>query len=93
MAGAINGMVLNQLATIKYQVWNDKSVNSFWSATRLMVRTGGLRAFTRGIWATGLRDITFGVCYEVGRTELRHFWNVPPHVANMGESRFAMGFF
>lgn len=84
-AGAINGMVLNQLATVKYHVWNTRTMQNFWSAAHSMAKAGGLPAFTRGIWATGSRDVVFGLCYEVGRTYLRKSWGVSYTMSNLGQ--------
>jgi len=70
VAGALNGMFLNQLATVKYHMWNNPGW-SFSTASSHMYRKGGLNVFFKGIRATGMRDMTFGCVYEPLRRLLR----------------------
>jgi hypothetical protein len=65
-AGLANGMLLNQLATIKYHSWG-KSSRTFWTSASHMWRKGSARPFFKGIYVTGLRDTMFGCAYEVLR--------------------------
>lgn len=85
-AGAINGVALNQLAVVKYHVWNDHKPANFMSAARRLYAAGGLRAFYRGARVTGVRDTVFGVIYEVGRTVPAAHHQCPQMVANLCES-------
>lgn len=50
LAGLTNGMILNQLATIKYHSWNkgEGKPASFGSSCLEMAREGGLRPFFKG---------------------------------------------
>jgi hypothetical protein len=82
-AGAINGIALNQLAVVKYHVWNDRQASNFTSAARRLYQAGGLPTFFRGARVTGLRDTVFGIIYEVGRTVPAAHGQCPPIVANM----------
>ena len=65
-AGLINGMILNQLATVKYYAWR-RNEPSFSSAASRMLRKGGLSPFFKGIRMTAVRDVVFGCTYEVVR--------------------------
>ena len=46
-AGALNGMCLNQLATVKYQMWNQGRATSFMEAATTMWRGGGFAPFVK----------------------------------------------
>eukprot|EP01126_Amoeba_proteus_P000650 TRINITY_DN10180_c0_g2_i1.p1 TRINITY_DN10180_c0_g2~~TRINITY_DN10180_c0_g2_i1.p1 ORF type:complete len:316 (+),score=51.00 TRINITY_DN10180_c0_g2_i1:80-949(+) len=71
-AGALNGMLLNQLAVVKYQAWNDRNGISFLGAVRHLYKNGGTKVFFKGMWVTGARDMIFGSTYEVVRIFLQH---------------------
>ena len=68
IAGGMNGMMLNQLATIKYHAWGQEESTRFLAAARQM-SAGGLRPFFKGIGATAVRDVFFGVTYELLRND------------------------
>eukprot|EP00052_Salpingoeca_macrocollata_P009101 m.71900 g.71900 ORF g.71900 m.71900 type:complete len:285 (+) comp16931_c0_seq6:90-944(+) len=70
LAGSANGLALNQLATVKYTMWNAKNPTTFLSTAHHMYKYGGIRPFFKGMWATGARDALFGVCYETLRHHL-----------------------
>lgn len=42
-AGVLNGMILNQLAVVKYHAWNDREAMSFWRAAIHLYKNGGKR--------------------------------------------------
>jgi len=91
-AGVLNGMILNQLAVVKYQAWNIREGTSFWKAARHMYAMGGITPFFKGIYVTGTRDMVFGAFYEVVRTWLRlsiEFKERPtiPHVIEPPQSK------
>ena len=73
IAGMMNGMILNQLASVKYHAWNQRENLSFWEAAAQMYKNGGVGVFFKGAHVTGLRDMIFGCVYEVGRV-----WALPP---------------
>lgn len=64
-------MILNQLAVVKYQAWNHREGTSFFSASLQLYRQSGIVGFFKGIYATGIRDLVFGICYEGFRVGLR----------------------
>jgi len=68
-AGILNGVILNQIATIKYHSWA-KEGTTFWQAARHMHRDGGFSPFFKGVAVTGGRDMIFGVVYETSRSFL-----------------------
>eukprot|EP00730_Choanoeca_flexa_P018799 TRINITY_DN9160_c0_g2_i1.p1 TRINITY_DN9160_c0_g2~~TRINITY_DN9160_c0_g2_i1.p1 ORF type:complete len:323 (+),score=30.55 TRINITY_DN9160_c0_g2_i1:139-1107(+) len=71
-AGFANGIMLNQLATVKYYTWNKSGRNlSFLSACARMYQQAGIRPFLRGMMATGARDMVFGLTYEWIRSRYR----------------------
>jgi hypothetical protein len=49
LAGLTNGMILNQLATIKYHSWNKGEGSNFGSSCVEMYREGGFRPFFKGV--------------------------------------------
>lgn len=71
-AGAINGSLLNQLATVKHQSWGKEGAK-FLETAFLMYRRGGIRPFFKGNLATTQRDTIFGVVYETGRHSLKQY--------------------
>lgn len=88
-AGALNGMILNQLAVVKYHAWNDRDGLSFPHAAMQLYQRGGLAAFFKGMWITGIRDTIFGCTYEVTRHGIRHVFT-----SQMKEHYFGVsGFF
>lgn len=52
-AGAVNGMMINVLAVVKYHMWNSPRRLTFASAAREMLAHGGGKAFLKGMYATG----------------------------------------
>jgi hypothetical protein len=66
-AGTINGLVLNPIAAVKYQLWSTEE-GSVWRALRHKWVAGGVRPFLKGSSASMLRDVLFGCVYEL----LRH---------------------
>ena len=57
-AGAVSGVVLNQLTAIKYASWDAE--HGFLATARRMWQEGGMRPFMKGIVPTVLRDTIFG---------------------------------
>ena len=57
-AGAVSGVVLNQLTAIKYASWDAE--HGFLTTARRMWSEGGMRPFMKGIVPTVVRDTTFG---------------------------------
>lgn len=79
-AGAVNGMLINVLAGVKYQIWNTpRQGQTFPTMAAEMWQQGGMRAFMKGMYATGLRDTVFGTTYEVLRTALRKRYAPDPN--------------
>jgi hypothetical protein len=71
LAGALNGAILNSIASVKYQGWATAPKAdqfAFVTTARRMYSSGGLEPFIKGTRATVARDAVFGVVYEV----LRH---------------------
>eukprot|EP01104_Vermistella_antarctica_P016443 TRINITY_DN5592_c2_g1_i1.p1 TRINITY_DN5592_c2_g1~~TRINITY_DN5592_c2_g1_i1.p1 ORF type:complete len:346 (-),score=60.95 TRINITY_DN5592_c2_g1_i1:76-1113(-) len=71
VAGTTNGIILNQLSTVKHHNWG-KSGPSFWWACAHMWKHGGHRPFFKGITCTGTRDLLFGCTYESLRRVFKH---------------------
>lgn len=68
-AGACNGVLLNPLSAIKYNLWGtDERARSFITTASSMWRKGGLRPLMNGMGATISRDLVFGAVYA----PLRH---------------------
>lgn len=61
-AGAVNGIVLNHLTTVKYQSWKTKE--RFLRTAKTMFQQGGCRPFMKGVGATMCRDLVFGGVYS-----------------------------
>ena len=57
-AGAVSGVVLNQLTAIKYASWDAE--HGFLTTARRMWDEGGMRPFMKGIVPTVIRDTIFG---------------------------------
>ena len=57
-AGAVSGVVLNQLTAIKYASWDAE--HGFLATASRMWREGGMRPFMKGIVPTVVRDTIFG---------------------------------
>ena len=57
-AGAVSGVVLNQLTAIKYASWDAE--HGFLTTARRMWAEGGMRPFMKGIVPTVIRDTIFG---------------------------------
>lgn len=72
LAGMINGVLVNSLASIKYNCWNHPG-NTFWLTSIRMWRDGGPKQFFRGSIMTGTRDLFFGVTYECSRRYVLKF--------------------
>jgi hypothetical protein len=71
-AGVLNGIILNQLAVIKYTTWNSPARQaSFVKSIKDVYKQGGIKGFFKGIEATGVRDMVFGITYEVLRGSMR----------------------
>jgi hypothetical protein len=68
-AGTLNGLILNKLQIVKYQLWTDSatSVGGWRNIIREMLRHGGVRVFFRGVGVSILRDSFFGMIYETMR--------------------------
>jgi hypothetical protein len=49
-------MVLNQLSTVKYHMWNSKESLNFLSACAGMWKAGRWRPFTKGLFTTGQQE-------------------------------------
>jgi hypothetical protein len=62
-AGALNAVIMNPLAAVKYQTWGDirgTQGGNFVVVASEMWRQGGLNPFVKGITSTLARDMTFG---------------------------------
>ena len=57
-AGAVSGVVLNQLTAIKYASWDAE--HGFLTTAKRMWHEGGMRPFMKGIVPTVIRDTIFG---------------------------------
>jgi hypothetical protein len=65
VAGLANGLLLNPLACVKYQIWGHCEPNrAFMQQARSMMRNGGVAVFFRGAPATCLRDSVFGATFS-----------------------------
>jgi hypothetical protein len=65
-AGTCNGVLLNHLQAIKYQMWTTNH-RTTGLTVRSMYHQGGLRSFTNGIGVNVCRDVCFGLTYETTR--------------------------
>lgn len=65
IAGAVNGLALNNLQAVKFRMWSSPSSSgNFLSTARSMYQSGGVKVFFRGCVITMQRDSVFGVVYE-----------------------------
>lgn len=69
-AGSLNGLMLNQLQIVKYRMWSDNH-GTFLSVSQRMWKDVGASIFFRGVSVSMLRDVTFGITYEVMRVPHR----------------------
>jgi hypothetical protein len=58
LIGGLTGAGYGILATPKYQSW--RTQEPLVQTVRRMAREGGVRAFTKGVCSTAMRDMTFG---------------------------------
>ena len=65
-AGAVSGVVLNQLTAIKYASW-ESDRGGFFVTARTMWREGGVQPFMKGIVPTVLRDTIFGGVFALSK--------------------------
>ena len=72
LAGSANGIIVNPLASVKYQYWGkiECGNENFWSTSAKMFKTGGFRVFFVGSMATLQRDLIFGGTFAYIRHEL-----------------------
>lgn len=84
LAGAINALLCNPLAAIKYQTWghDNNNTNMLQEALR-MRRASGWRPFGNGLLPTIYRDLVFGGCYTFGRRKLHDQQTEHEYLANM----------
>lgn len=69
-AGAVNGVILNPMAAIRYHCWGE--VNPKFGAAAMRVwRKAGVKGFVKGTAPTVLRDMTFGGTFTGTRHTLR----------------------
>lgn len=66
-AGALNGVLLNPLALIKYHTWGADDRRSLLRQARQMYRERGPLIFLRGAFSTCCRDGAFGLCFSMRR--------------------------
>ena len=64
-AGAVSGVVLNQLTAIKYASWDAE--HGFLTTAQRMWQEGGIRPFMKGIVPTVLRDTIFGGVFALSK--------------------------
>eukprot|EP01084_Bolivina_argentea_P276808 472399_1 len=67
-AGAMNALLLNPIAAVKYTSWNNKQNISYINQLYVMYNKGGKQQFIKGMYATMTRDIIFGSIFAY----LRH---------------------
>ena len=65
-AGAVSGVVLNQLTAIKYASW-ESDRGGFFVTARSMWREGGVQPFMKGIVPTVIRDTIFGGVFALSK--------------------------
>jgi hypothetical protein len=72
MAGAINGIIMNPVSSIKYHYWGHSECGkeNFLSTAKDMYKKGGIKTFFVGASATIIRDILFGGSFSLLRHEL-----------------------
>jgi hypothetical protein len=68
IAGSLNGIVLNPMQLVKFHMWSSGGEATFGTAFRNL-RGEGARIFGRGVGVSMMRDVTFGVTYEVLRRD------------------------
>ena len=66
-AGTVNALILNPISAIKYTVWTKDRKTSWINQVSTMHRKGGFHQFTKGVYATMARDITFGAIFSLLR--------------------------
>lgn len=72
MAGAVNGLLLNPISSVKYHYWGTPELKNanFRSIAVDMLQRGGIRTFFVGSVATISRDVVFGGCFAFFRHQL-----------------------
>jgi len=72
IAGAINGIIMNPVSSIKYHYWGHAECGkeNFYSTAKEMYIKGGIKTFFVGATATIIRDILFGGAFSLLRHEL-----------------------
>jgi len=72
MAGAVNGLLLNPISSVKYHYWGTPELKNanFRSIAIDMLKRGGIRTFFVGSAATISRDVVFGGCFAFFRHNL-----------------------
>lgn len=77
LAGAVNGLIMNPISSIKYHYWGTPELKkeNFWTIATSMLKKGGIRAFFVGSLATISRDVVFGGSFAYFRHELLPFFS------------------
>ena len=65
-AGTTNGVLLNHLQAIKYQMWTTNQPTTI-HTVKFMYNKGGIKSFTNGMTVNVGRDGCFGITYETTR--------------------------
>lgn len=89
-AGALNAIIMNPAAAIKYQMWGSTSQLTPKQAAQKMWRHGNIQPFVKGISATLARDCSFGGVFALLRYRLAAM--LPPEIPGIpnppGKRRF-----
>ena len=85
-AGTVNALILNPISAIKYTVWTKDRKTSWINQVASMHRKGGFHQFTKGVYATMARDITFGAIFSVLRRSRKRKYRMQ----NAGTSNIAV---
>lgn len=75
-AGAVNALICNPVAAVKYKTWGRDVNRGMLQEAILMLRKGGIRPFYNGLIPTLLRDLTFGGTYTLLRFEFQDHMSI-----------------
>ena len=73
IAGAINGIIMNPVSSIKYHYWGHAECgkeNFYSTAKEMYLKGNGVKTFFVGATATIIRDVLFGGAFSLLRHEL-----------------------
>lgn len=79
-AGALNAVLLNPIAAVKYKTWGREVNRGMLSEVfGMLQKAGSLRPFYNGLQPTVTRDVVFGGTYTWLRLQIQVWWALSPN--------------